>query len=119
MGTKKIIVSLRKTFRVFYLSDNVKERADFLDAKYDFSSLFDGGCFSHETGFRKPDPRAFQAVLDKAHCKPEESIFIDDKAKNLPPAQKMGITCFLFSSPDTLRRQFSSVGIRVLFNNGG
>ncbi|MBL7055853.1 hypothetical protein ISS07_02990 [Candidatus Woesearchaeota archaeon] len=40
----KIVKDLkRKEFKIYFLSDNVKDRADYLQAKYDFTSKFIGG----------------------------------------------------------------------------
>jgi len=103
-GTKEIITELSKKYRVFYLSDNVKERVDSLNNKFDFIRLFKGGIFSHEAGVRKPNPKIYEFALHKSNSKPEETIFIDDKPHFLEPAKKLGITTILFTSPEELRK---------------
>jgi FMN phosphatase YigB (HAD superfamily) len=103
-GTKDIIMELSKKYQVFYLSDNVKERVDSLDAKFDFIRLFKGGIFSHEAGVRKPNPKIYELALDKSNSKPEETIFIDDKPHFLKPAKELGIETILFTSPEELRK---------------
>ncbi len=101
-GTKNIIEKLAKTYRIYYLSDNIKERADALEKKYHFKSMFCGGVFSHEAGVRKPNIKVYLAVLKKADAKPEETVFIDDKEKFLEPAKNIGIKTILFTSPQEL-----------------
>lgn len=102
--TKNCIKELSAKYNVFYLSDNVKERVEALDLRFQFISLFKGGIFSHEVGVRKPDPKIYTFALSKAQAFPVETVFIDDKESNLDPAKKMGITPLLFTSPTQLRR---------------
>lgn len=111
VGTKDIILRLKDKYKVMYLSDNVKERADKLNKQFGFMDWFSGGIFSHEVGVRKPDPKIYQYALDKAGCKPEETIFIDDKAVNLEPARAMGITPLLFASPEQLETELAKLGL--------
>lgn len=101
-ATKTIILSLRKKYKVFYLSDNVKERVEGLERKFRFLNWFDGGIFSHEVGVRKPNPKIYSLVLKKAGFKAPETVFIDDKKSSLMPAKQMGMTTILFESPKQL-----------------
>lgn len=109
-GTKEIIKKLRDKYKVMYLSDNVKERVDKLDARFGFLSWFDGGIFSHEVGVRKPNPKIYEFALQKGGAKPEETVFIDDKPKMLEPAIKMGMTGLVFESPEKLEKDLSEMG---------
>ena len=104
-GTKEIIIELSKKYRVFYLSDNVKERVDSLENKFHFMRLFNGGIFSHEAGVRKPNPKIYEFALHKSNSKPEETIFIDDKPHFLEPAKKLRIETILFTTPEELRER--------------
>ncbi len=78
-GTRDIIFILKKRYKVYFLSDNVKERVDAIDRKFGFLSWFDGGVFSHEVGVRKPNPKIYKILLKKAILKGKEAVFIDDK----------------------------------------
>ena len=64
----------------------------------DFLDVFDVSVFSSEIGLRKPDERAFQAVLDKLGVEAEESIFVDDVPHNTAGAAEMGIHAVLFKN---------------------
>lgn len=110
-GTKSIIQSLAKTYKVYFLSDNVRERVEQLERKYHFLSLFTGGIFSHEVGMRKPDPRIYQKILELACVNSREAIYIDDKPDFLSPAQALGMTAFVFTTPEQLREDLKMRGI--------
>jgi len=101
-GTKQIIMELSNKYSLYYLSDNVKERVDALDKKFDFLKLFKGGIFSHEVGVRKPNPKIYEFALNKSNSNPEQTVFIDDKAMMLKPAKILGINTILFTTPDEL-----------------
>lgn len=104
-GTKEIILELRKKYKVYYLSDNVRERVEKINDRYGFINWFDGGIFSHEAGVRKPSPQIYQLALEKAQVEPEEAIFIDDKESCLAPAKALGMTTFLFETPEKLKEE--------------
>lgn len=110
-GTRNIIFDLSKKYKVYYLSDNVKERVDKLDERFGFLKWFTDGVFSHEAGVRKPDPKIYTYTLNKLNILPEETLFIDDKESSLVPARRMDIKTILFTTPDQLRTELIKLGV--------
>jgi HAD superfamily hydrolase (TIGR01509 family) len=110
-GTKEIISELRQNYKIYFLSDNVKDRVEVVDKKFNFLALFEGGIFSHQVGVRKPHPLIYQLALEKAGAVPGEALFIDDKALALEPAAKLGMTTVLFESPQQLKNELSELGL--------
>ncbi len=54
---------------------------------------------SHLIHVCKPDPESYRILLDRIEAKkPEEVLFIDDKAKNIVAAQELGIKGYVFRS---------------------
>jgi HAD superfamily hydrolase (TIGR01509 family) len=111
--TKTIIEELSKKYKVYFLSDNVKDRVDATDKKYNFLALFEDGVFSQEAGVRKPHPDIYKLALKKAGVKAEESVFIDDKESALVPAKEMGMITILFTSPKDLRERLQQIGLII------
>ena len=109
--TKELIKYLSDKYKLFYISDNVRERIDRIEDRFHFLEWFDGGVFSQEVGARKPSPKIYRAALQEAGVRGSEVIFIDDKEKSLPPAQRMGMTTVLFKSPEDLKEQLKKLGI--------
>lgn len=99
----------RKNHRLFFLSDNAQERVEYLEEKYSFLEDFDGGVFSHDVGFRKPDPRIYLAVLEKAQAKPEDCVYIDNKKELLPAAEALGMRTIHFRNPEQLEEELRSL----------
>ncbi|TDC04627.1 HAD family hydrolase [Nonomuraea longispora] len=50
---------------------------------------------------RKPDKRAYEALLDTLGARPEGVVFVDDRPVNLAPARSLGMRTILFWSDDT------------------
>ncbi|TVS17704.1 MAG: HAD family hydrolase [Gammaproteobacteria bacterium] len=87
-------------FRNACLTNNVKhgrgpgmatdsERADRVQ---DVMTMFDLVVESSIEGVRKPEPRAYEIVLERLGVAPERMLFLDDLGINLKPAAKMGMT---------------------------
>lgn len=111
-GTVSLVKRLGKSYRVAFLSDNVRERADYIEEKFHFCQDFETGVFSHQVGVRKPDKRIYHAVLKKLNLKPEECMFIDDKESSLKPAQELGMSTILFSSPEQTEKELRELGLK-------
>jgi epoxide hydrolase-like predicted phosphatase len=114
--TRDLILDIKQKYKVYYLSDSVKERVEDLRVRYDFEKWFDGGIFSHEVGVRKPNPQVYKIILQKFNLIPEETIFIDDKEKNLVPAREIGMKTILFENAEELRKELNNVLPFVIAN---
>lgn len=95
----EIISKLKDKHKLYYLSNSVQERVRHLK----LLSTFDGGVFSHEVGVSKPDVKIYQMLVDKYQINSSESIYIDDKEKNLPPARELGMKTILFTNAADLK----------------
>jgi len=59
--------------------------------------------FSCELKLAKPDPRCYRAALARLGARPDEVIFIDDRAENVAAAAEMGLSSVHFTSADETR----------------
>ncbi len=64
-----------KGIKVFILSNNFKERAEYYGHYPWMHDAVDKVYFSWQTGFVKPDPRAWEFVLQENGLKPEDCIY--------------------------------------------
>ena len=96
----------QKGFRLFILSNNMNERSAYYDKNFPFlNELFEKQYYSWKTGFIKPDPRAYQVVLEENNLKPEECIYFDDGVSRVAAAQALGIESYLFVSAEEVRKK--------------
>jgi HAD superfamily hydrolase (TIGR01509 family) len=104
------IRGLRKKVQVGLLSNAwVNGRQKLIKLYGDFLDIFDVSVFSSEIGLRKPDERAFQAVLDKLGVVPEEAVFVDDVPHNTAGAAEMGIHAVLFTNRESAIREIDKL----------
>jgi putative hydrolase of the HAD superfamily len=59
---------------------------------------FDYVCFSAEVQLAKPDAAIYHACLKVVHSRPEECLFIDDRAENVEAARALGMQALKFVS---------------------
>ena len=98
---------------VYYLS-NIPEDVLALLMERDFQGLFDGGVASCEVHINKPDPRIYQALLDKYGLKASESVFIDDRQDNVQAAFELGFVGIrMKDSVGTLVRSLATCNVVV------
>ena len=101
--------SLRqKGIKVFILSNNFKERAEFYGQYPWIHEAVDKVYFSWQTGFVKPDPQAWQLVLSENNLNPEDCIYFDDQQKNLDAAEGLGIKSYVFTDEAELEKIVTS-----------
>ena len=74
----------------------------------EFDELFDKSYFSFDIHLEKPDPRFFELILDHEHLLPEETLFIDDTARNIAAAKALGIHTYHISRKELVRNLFDN-----------
>lgn len=94
-----------KGVEVFILSNNFKERAEYYGHYPWMNEAVDKVYFSWQTGFVKPDIRAWQMILSDNNLNPEDCIYFDDQQKNLDASGSVGIKSFMFTNEADLERK--------------
>lgn len=82
-----------KGYKVYYLSNWSAWTYDLLQeaGKFDFLELMDGGVFSYDAGYMKPNEEIYKILLNKYKINPEEAVFFDDREENIEAANKLRI----------------------------
>lgn len=93
-----------KSIKVFVLSNNFRERADYYGHYPWVHEAVDKVYFSFNTGFVKPDVRAWQLILSENNLTSETCLYFDDKDKNVEAAESLGIKSFHFTNEAELER---------------
>ena len=68
---------------------------------------------SYELGLAKPYAEAFNKVLELEGRRPEECIFIDDRAENTAAAAALGIRTVTFTDRKALEAAIAEYGVAV------
>lgn len=88
---------LTSKYKLYLLSNADRTHVERFEHKFglsfarDFYSCFEKVYFSFEFGFRKPDIKAFQFIMNNHNLTPKKTLFIDDTMANIESAQKLGI----------------------------
>lgn len=99
----KVIRTVRKLrkkgVRCYLVTDQEKNRAEFLRKKYKEFAEFDGVFFSCEIGYRKDQKEFFEKVLEEVGVIRAENVYYwDDSEGNVNVAKSVGLRAFLYKS---------------------
>lgn len=95
-------------------TDTIPEEVTVQGIVGDFDAIYN----SAEIGYIKPDPRAFQYVLDKLGLSGAEVFFTDDSESKLSGARELGLTVHRYRGVASLRVALNDVGVWVDGNQG-
>jgi HAD superfamily hydrolase (TIGR01509 family) len=113
-GMKALLRRLRTNgYELLYLSNSHIDVHPELQKKYRFKKDFKWGILSHTHEFYKPDIRIYRKLIAHSGISAKETVFIDDKPKNLAPARKLGMKAVLFKDARSLRRSLERLGVDV------
>ena len=74
-----------------------------VEREFDWIHRFDVLVWSYQVHMVKPDPAIYRYTLAKLGTRPEETLFIDDRAVNVEAALAVGMKALKFSTLDRLR----------------
>jgi len=95
--SRQWIQSLKdRGLKVYILSNYGKQAFEVNSKKYDFLELVDGMLISYQAELVKPDPRIYEALLDKYDIDRTKAVFIDDRQLNVDGAKAVGLNAILF-----------------------
>ena len=66
---------------------------------------------SNEIGYRKPDPSAFQHVLDRIGTKAEATLMVDDLERNIQAAKALGMLTLHVTSLEQAVKELATYGL--------
>lgn len=95
-STKRLIADLKAAgYRLYVLSNMSKEFIEFL-RKREVYAYFDGEVVSCEEHVVKPEAEIYQRLVERYDINPSETLFVDDRPKNIVAARQLGWQGFDF-----------------------
>ena len=92
-----------KGIKLFILSNNFVERATYYKQNLRFLGIFNQVYYSWQTGYIKPDPKAFENLLTEQKLRPEECLYFDDSEENIKASNGLHIKAFRFEGVNGLK----------------
>ncbi|KKQ56686.1 MAG: HAD-superfamily hydrolase, subfamily IA, variant 3 [Parcubacteria group bacterium GW2011_GWA2_38_13] len=92
--------NLKGKYKLAILSNQIKTWIEPILKEKKFEEVFDVIITSYNTGFAKPDIRIYKKAIQALGVKAQECIYIEDKPRNVGPAEALGMKVILFQSYD-------------------
>ena len=103
----------RSNYELFGLTNWSAETFPYALENYDFFRIFDGKIVVSGTEkLIKPDPTIWNLLLNRYQIKAEESVFIDDNAKNIEVAKSLGFICVHIKENTDLEKELREIGVQ-------
>ncbi len=103
------IEELKKKYKIALLTSFGWNLQWFLKDVFGIYHLFDVVESSEDMGVKKPDPAAFQYVLDRLGLPADETVFIDDNPVNVAAAETLGIHGIVYRDFEQCRRELDAL----------
>jgi epoxide hydrolase-like predicted phosphatase len=91
-----LLRQLRPRYHLALLTNAWSDAHAVLSARFGLDQLVDTIVISAEVGMAKPDPAMYRLTLDCLDVAPQETLFVDNKARNTLAAAALGIPSIVF-----------------------
>ena len=109
----KLLKKLSKKFNTYLLSNITKETYEYIMDDFSFKENVKGGIYSFKEHILKPDKKIFESLINTYKIDPKETIYIDDKEKNIITAKELGFTGIQCRLSDNLENLLNKEGIDI------
>ena len=93
------IKDLRKRgYKLFLLTNITEDSYNYINELINIDETFDGGIYSYQEHLIKPDYDIYNLLINRFNLNKDETIFFDDKEKNVKAANEVGIKSYVFTS---------------------
>lgn len=97
----EVVTRLKQDYNLAILSNDVSEWASYLREKYGLDDIVKFSIISGDVGYRKPSEEIYRLALEKTGANANDCLFIDDRDKNLLPADKIGMKIMKFTRDES------------------
>ena len=100
-------------YELFGLTNWSAETFPYALENYDFFTIFkEKIVVSGTEKLIKPNPTIWNILLERYQIKAEESVFIDDNAKNIAVAKSLGFICVHIEEDTNLEKELRDLGVQ-------
>jgi putative hydrolase of the HAD superfamily len=99
-------------YRMMTLNNESAELNQHRIERFGLGDIFTAFFSSCWIGVLKPARRIYEVALAMAQARPETSVFIDDRERNLEPARLLGMRTIAFSDAGRLEVELAALGVK-------
>ena len=85
-----------KGYNLYILTNIAKESYEHVKSTIDIDKVFKGGVYSYQEKLLKPDRKIYELIVNRYNLNKDETMFFDDKQKNIDAACEFGLKGVLF-----------------------
>jgi epoxide hydrolase-like predicted phosphatase len=111
--TLELVKRVKPFYKLGLISDTSAWHFEHAIRHCEIFPLFDAVTLSYVERRLKPDRRMFQHCLDRLGLRPQECIFIDDRAPNTAGARAMGLQAITYRGHENLLEGLRARGVVV------
>lgn len=104
---------LKNRYELYSITNITKEWLEYKVKTFELDKYLKVIVSSCWQGIGKPHTEIYEALIEKANINPNESIFIDDLERNLPPAQDLGFNTIHFITYENMKNEMEKLGVRL------
>lgn len=97
----------KRGYKLYLLTNITEDSYNYINDLININKTFDGGIYSYQEHLIKPDYAIYDLLINKFNLNKEETIFFDDKEKNVLAANKVGIKSFVFTSIEDIENNLN------------
>lgn len=94
-----VLRGLKKKYKIYFLSNLTKDTYLYIKK---ILGEFNGGIYSFKAHIYKPDTEIYLKLIKEYNLKKEETIFFDDRQKNVDIGNSLGIKSVKFNNIDDI-----------------
>lgn len=94
-------------FQLYLLTNITEDSYNYINNLININKIFNGGIFSYQEHLIKPDYDIYNLLINRFNLDKKETIFFDDKEKNVVAANNVGIKSFVFTSIEDIEHNLN------------
>jgi HAD superfamily hydrolase (TIGR01509 family) len=107
-GVEEVLAELHGKYSMAIVTSSLREHFDLIHRSTGLLKYFDFIVASGDYTKYKPDPEPYLVALERAGCRPDECIAIEDSVRGLLSATGAGIRCYVVPQRLTSTSDFSA-----------
>lgn len=104
-----LLKELSEKYQIYLLSNITKETFESIQEQFDFVHYIKGGVYSYIEHISKPEKKIYETLIERYQLNSNETIYIDDRKKNIEAINDTGIIGIQYKKGKSLRKELGGI----------